>query len=195
MYQQMCGIQPVEQAPGFRQIKLLPKPYGKLTYAKASLFSASGRIESGWEIKVDGELQFIFTIPFNTTATVVLPDALVTEVSIDGNVLGESPFEAVQQGEEVVVSLTAGSYVITYMPTKSYILTYSSENSLRELLSHEEASKHLKELFPELLENPIVMNRFIDSPLRELRYFPPMAKLVTQAKLEQFDQELVLIRQ
>jgi alpha-L-rhamnosidase len=65
VYQQMCGIQPVEQAPGFRQIKLLPKPYGKLTYAKASLFSASGRIESGWEIKVDGDfnlfLRFLST--------------------------------------------------------------------------------------------------------------------------------------
>lgn len=195
MYQQMCGIQPVEQAPGFKQIKFLPKPYGKLTYAKASLFSASGKIESGWEIKEDGELHFNFTVPFNTAATVVLPDASVTDVQINGDRLAQSLFEAVQQGEEVIVSLTPGSYVITYMPTKSYILTYSSENSLRDLLNHEVASMHLKDMFPELLENPIVMNRFINSSLRELGHFPPMAKLVTQEKLEQFDQKLVLIRQ
>lgn len=45
MYRNVCGINPVEEAPGFRKIKLSPQPYGSLKYAKATLNSATGIIE------------------------------------------------------------------------------------------------------------------------------------------------------
>src|SRR5690606_13965852 len=32
MYQYMCGINPVAEAPGYRRIKLAPKPNSKLSY-------------------------------------------------------------------------------------------------------------------------------------------------------------------
>ena len=56
MYRNMCGINPVEHAPGFKQFEVRPDIYGKLTFAKASLKSSMGLIESGWRREADGKL-------------------------------------------------------------------------------------------------------------------------------------------
>jgi alpha-L-rhamnosidase len=196
MYRHMCGINPVEEAPGFRKFKLCPKPYGKLTYAKAKFSSPSGCIESAWELKEDGSLTFTFIVPFNTTAEVVLPDALIENVKVNGELLANNGLKMKQETHDVQCELSAGRYVFQYLPTKSYILTYSTNSSLRELLDNEETKEMVENDLPEIVNSPIVKNgEFIERSLEELIKFPMFTPLASSEKLEQLNKKLVLVRQ
>jgi alpha-L-rhamnosidase len=193
MYQQMCGINPVDEAPGFRKIKFSPKPYGKLTYAKASVFSASGIINSGWEIKEDGSLSFSFTIPFNSTAEVFLPDALLYNIKVNNVGILDSGLEAEQLENNVRCVLAAGNFVFEYMPNKNYILTYSSDSSLKELLENEETKNIIVKQLPGLVEHELIQH-FSESTLRELIGVPLFINIVTPDILNQLDQTLLSVR-
>ncbi|MBN2047541.1 MAG: family 78 glycoside hydrolase catalytic domain [Anaerolineaceae bacterium] len=73
-YEYMCGIQMDPQAPAYRHFFLKPIPGGGLTHARASYRSMYGTIESGWEVTEAG-MKYSFTVPANTSATVVLRGA------------------------------------------------------------------------------------------------------------------------
>lgn len=60
MYRWMCGLNPMEEAPGFAKAKLTPRPGEGLNDAKASVRTASGVYESGWERKADGSIAYRF---------------------------------------------------------------------------------------------------------------------------------------
>lgn len=196
MYRYMCGINPVEDAPGFRKIQLSPKPYGKLTYAKAAFSSPSGLIESGWKLNEDGSLTFTFTVPFNTTAKAVLPDASLKNIKVNGGWLVDRGLNAQTVSQDVVCELVAGTYVFDYIPTKSYILTYSTNNSFKELLSNEETREIVNRELPEIINNPIVNNnQFREQSLREIVKIPLFTALAPTEKLDELDQKLVLVRQ
>ncbi|MBT2725814.1 family 78 glycoside hydrolase catalytic domain [Bacillus sp. ISL-75] len=196
MYRYMCGINPVEEAPGFRKFKLCPKPYGKVTYAKAKFSSPSGDIESGWELKEDGRLTFTFTVPFNTNAEVVLPDASLETIKVNGELLVNRSLKAKQENQDIQCELSAGTYVFDYLPTISYILTYSTNSSLKELLNNEETKEIVKKDFPEIVNNPIVKNdQFVENSLQELINFPLFTSLASSEKLDELNKKLVLVRQ
>jgi alpha-L-rhamnosidase len=125
MYRYMCGINAVEETPGFKEIKLAPKPYGSIKSAKASFNSASGYIGSSWNINKDGSLTFKFTIPFDTRAKVILPDAKVSEVKVNGQPIEKSEHISHQIGNDAVCEITNGTYLFEYVPSKDYILKYS----------------------------------------------------------------------
>jgi alpha-L-rhamnosidase len=196
MYQHMCGINPVEEAPGFRKIKLTPKPYGKLSYAKANVFTASGLIKSDWEIRNDGLLSFTFTIPFNTTAEVVLPDAALNQIKVNGVGLEDAELNAIQQDNHVTCMLTAGEFVFEYMPTKRYTLTYStSHNSIKELLENEAIKQIMIEELPVFFamgeERLQLMH---EATLRQLSEFPMTAPMFSVGVLERLDEKLIHVR-
>jgi alpha-L-rhamnosidase len=111
MYRNMCGINPIEDCPGFRRFKLAPQPNERLKWVKAALDSAAGRIESSWRYEEDG-LHYEFTIPFDCVAEVRLTDAVVNKVTINGNSLADSEFDALQEIDGVAFTLTAGHYNI-----------------------------------------------------------------------------------
>ena len=73
MYNYSIGIQRDEQSPGFRHFVLRPiaDPTGKITWAKGHYDSMYGRIESSWQRGAEG-ISYRFTIPANTTATLLL---------------------------------------------------------------------------------------------------------------------------
>ncbi len=119
MYRNMCGIQPVEDCPGFRRAKLEPQPNGRLTCSKAFLNSAAGRYESSWMLDGDG-LHYAFTIPFDTVAEVKLPDAVIDGITINGKPLSALETDALQELDGVIFTLTAGHYEIHYVPTVDY---------------------------------------------------------------------------
>ena len=74
MYRYMCGINPCEDAPGFRHVLLRPMPDASLSFAHASFRSPVGLYESGWEYEDGGNtLCYSFTIPFGASATLLLP--------------------------------------------------------------------------------------------------------------------------
>jgi alpha-L-rhamnosidase len=113
MYRNMCGINPIEETPGFKKFILKPEVYKKLFYAKASLKSSMGLIESGWNREKDETLIFKVEIPFNTDALLYLPNAE------EKTVKGLEGLKAVQEGSKVKVELEAGNYAFSYLPTMS----------------------------------------------------------------------------
>jgi alpha-L-rhamnosidase len=154
MYRNMCGINPAEEMPGFRKITLKPTPHGSLTYAKANFNSPNGAIVSSWKLSDEGRLSFEFEIPFNTTAELILPDALLENVKISENLLIESEIGGLQVGCNVVCKLTPGSYSFEYMPSKEYRHIYSLDSKLFELMENKEVKEILEEVIPSLASNP-----------------------------------------
>jgi len=75
LYKVVAGINPVIDKPGYKKIKISPKPGGGLSYAKASLKTMYGEVSSQWSIE-DGILSLKVAIPHNTKASIVLPNAL-----------------------------------------------------------------------------------------------------------------------
>lgn len=76
------GIERDERHPGFQHFILRPEPdpTGKMTYARGHLDTRYGRIESSWQKLADGSVSFIFTIPANTSATLLLPGKAPVEL-------------------------------------------------------------------------------------------------------------------
>ena len=122
MYRVVAGIEIDEKAPGYKHILIRPQPGGELNYAKASVESVYGHVESGWKI-VDGKMKLRVEVPPNTTATVRLPKAKLEEVSEGGKPLsGREEFRGVKQAQDyVVVEVGSGSYefVSSYVPAKT----------------------------------------------------------------------------
>ena len=83
LYQCVAGINPVEEAPGFKRILLRPLPNSQLLYARAALDTPYGTVRSGW--RLEGKtIELTFEIPFNATAEIVLPDAQGAQVLENG---------------------------------------------------------------------------------------------------------------
>jgi alpha-L-rhamnosidase len=151
MYRNMCGINPVEEAPGFKKIILKPEVYGKLFFAKASLKSSMGMVESGWSREKDGTLTVKAVVPFNSEAVLYLPEAELTSVKELENKTDLKHLKAVQEGMKVKLELTAGSYSFSYTPTRSFELQYSIDSPLAELLTVPETRKVISELVPQII--------------------------------------------
>lgn len=73
MYRVIAGINPVEDAPGYRKIVIKPQPGGKLTYCKAALQTQYGKISVDWHIE-GGKFILDVVVPPNTTADIEVPD-------------------------------------------------------------------------------------------------------------------------
>jgi alpha-L-rhamnosidase len=114
MYRDMCGLNPSsgeDGVTGFRHARIAPKPDKSLQWARERYRSAAGFYESGWRIDEAGHLTIEIAIPFNASARVVLPDAQMGEVSINGHQLHEGE----QIGDSVELTLGAGCHKIEYL--------------------------------------------------------------------------------
>lgn len=186
MYRYMCGINPVETAPGFREILFTPQLDGRLKYAKASLNSATGRIETSWTINNDESCTFTFRIPFNTEATVILPDAIAEKVTVKNGGQSIIELDLAQNGENVEGQLIPGEYVFEYIPTKTYIKTFNHSSPVRDIISNHETRSYFTEFFPEIYENDLIFERIIDKNLNELLEDYLLSEIVTREKLSMF---------
>jgi alpha-L-rhamnosidase len=72
MYRTVAGIDLDESAPGYKTVVIRPIVGGGLSWAKASLDSLRGPIESGWKLH-DGSFELTIRIPANSTAKVYVP--------------------------------------------------------------------------------------------------------------------------
>lgn len=72
LYEDLAGIKPDENNPGFKHIIMKPTVINDLQFVKASHKSPYGLIKSAWEINGD-VFNWEITIPANTTATVYVP--------------------------------------------------------------------------------------------------------------------------
>lgn len=67
MYETVCGIRYVKDAPGYREIEFNPIIDSRLSWAKASIETLYGRVSSSWE-RENGRIKLKFTVPANTKA-------------------------------------------------------------------------------------------------------------------------------
>lgn len=76
------GIARDEESPGFKHFYLCPEvdPSNSITYASGHFESPYGRIESSW--RKDGDkIKYRFTVPANTSATLVIDGKKIKELS------------------------------------------------------------------------------------------------------------------
>lgn len=111
MYRNMCGINPLEEYPGYRKIRLAPQPDNRLQYAKASLNTAVGLYESSWSYKENG-LYYQFTIPFHAQADLLLMNAEAKNVTVNGKSLESGGFSYTQTVRDLQIPLKAGKYEV-----------------------------------------------------------------------------------
>jgi alpha-L-rhamnosidase len=187
MYRYVAGINPVEDKPGFRHINLTPMPDYRLKYAKAEYNSAVGTYESQWEIAEEGQLKFKFVIPFNATAALVLPDAKLDNIKVNGKLLKDAELKSNQKNQNVEVELTSGSYEFIYLPEVPYIKYYSVDTTLGDLAVNEEVKKIVEENLPMLMAKDAI-ERDGHKSLRELSFAP--FSPVTKEILEELDKRL-----
>lgn len=112
LYSYVCGINPVEDAPGFRRARIQPMPHIRLQHAGAELLTPAGKYACHWQI--DGETITVeVTIPCNAAAVIHLPDAEGTDIFENGTSIGQIP----------VVERSSGHWVYTYRYSGNSILS------------------------------------------------------------------------
>ena len=72
MYRTMAGIRP-GAAGGYRKFVLAPRADRRVGFCSAKYRTAHGVVESAWKYDADGVLNWRFTVPAGTSATVKLP--------------------------------------------------------------------------------------------------------------------------
>jgi alpha-L-rhamnosidase len=71
MHRVIGGIAPAE--PGYRTVRVAPRPGGGITWARASLETRHGAVRVEWHV-TDGELEVEVDVPDGVTAEIDLPD-------------------------------------------------------------------------------------------------------------------------
>ncbi len=145
LYRNVCGITPLEEEPGFKRFIIQPQIYGALGHVRASLDSAMGYIESSWTLN-EGIIEVNVSIPFNTSAIVILPSAKLTEV--DGV---EYVMEPQEKGDSVQVKVGPGLYSFKYRASKDYEITYSLKSPLWFLKANKTTREILLKHMPHML--------------------------------------------
>ena len=176
----VCGLNPVFSAPGFKKACIKPQPYGYLDAASIRYQSASGTYLSSWKFLADGQLQFEFMIPFDCTAEIVIPDAVLENIGISGN----PPLDQQQKGSSVVLTVEAGSLGVTYRPSADYTPHLSIDSPLQDILAHEQGRQIFEQYLPDYLEHmqrmPDQLERNLSLPMKADPVFGPAARLTAQ---------------
>ena len=77
LYGTVAGIRPDEEQPGYRHIHIKPMPDSRLSWARAELDTAYGRIKSGWERCAEG-YKISVSIPNGATADITIGEQVYT---------------------------------------------------------------------------------------------------------------------
>lgn len=181
MFRNMAGINPVEEKPGFKKFRIAPMPNYQITRTDARLRSASGLIESSWEIE-GKQLRFRFSVPFDTEAEIVLPDApldVIRKAAADVE-------EIRQDGKNVVIRAGAGNYEFCYEPSTPYRKIYSLDSSWEELKANPKTWEILEREY-KLEKIPFEKEL---CTLEELTWAPFTGLGVTKEKREKLDRLL-----
>ena len=146
IYRNVCGLKPVESAPGFKEFIIRPEVNGKFAFAEASLSSPMGWIRSRWEVREQGEVRMEITVPFNAKARVILDGALPE--SVKG---ADVPVKALGNGAEL--TLATGNHTIVWAGKTSIELAYTLDTPLWELKNKGETRQVLLKYFPHFVND------------------------------------------
>ena len=75
------GITVDEDGAGYEKITVAPNPDKRLGFAKGSIESRQGKIQSYWRYLPDGRVRYEITVPAGTKAAVRLPGKQTVSVS------------------------------------------------------------------------------------------------------------------
>lgn len=156
-------------------------PNYQITRTDARLRSASGLIESSWEIE-GKQLRFRFSVPFDTEAEIVLPDApldVIRKAAADVE-------EIRRDGKNVVIRAGAGNYEFCYEPSTPYRKIYSLDSSWEELKANPKTWEILEREY-KLEKIPFEKEL---CTLEELTWAPFTGLGVTKEKREKLDRLL-----
>ena len=73
MYGKICGVEIAEGGAGYSKITLAPKPTRRLGFARCSIDTVRGKLESAWYYTGD-MINLEFTVPDGSEACITLPD-------------------------------------------------------------------------------------------------------------------------
>jgi alpha-L-rhamnosidase len=111
LYENLAGIKPDPEQPGFKHIIMRPEPVGDLQFVKASHRSPYGLIASDWQ-KQNGVFRWSITVPVNTTAIVYVPAKTAESVTESGKPAAQArgvQFISTEQGR-AVFKVGSGQY-------------------------------------------------------------------------------------
>lgn len=109
-YEDVAGIRPDPQHPGFKRVLFEPRMTGCLQWAEGRVDTPYGEVRSCWKRDAQG-LEWRIAIPANASGRVVLP--LRGEVSVNGEGIAECRGVVPVAGTDGTYLFQAGDYVIT----------------------------------------------------------------------------------
>lgn len=193
MYRKVAGLAPDDREPGYKRVRIEPTfRGGGLTYARASYESMYGLIESGWTLKGDrAEIQV--TLPANTSASILLPGAILSDVRAGEQSLAEAEgiLSFTQTEDGVSIEAGSGAYLFTYSRPEFSYKTYSPQMRMGELIDWEPARQVLEHHVPGISDK---LGFFRGSTLM-MAADGPMGSLIPKEKYDQIAEELTAIRE
>ena len=109
LYKNIAGINPDPAQPGYKHIIIAPRPGGNTHWAKGSLRTQYGLVESSWNRETN---RFEISVPPNTRGTVRLPGARIAAVTESGKPVQnvEGIHKAEEREEALFLELGSGHY-------------------------------------------------------------------------------------
>jgi len=107
LYEDLAGIKPGSDVPGFKHVVMKPYPVPGLDHVKAGHRSPNGWIRSEWT-KEANSFEWKVTIPFNNSATLHIPVSKGETLFMDGEPLDDT--DGSLAGDRFMVELGSGSY-------------------------------------------------------------------------------------
>lgn len=152
LYKDVAGLKTSEQFAGFKHAVIEPKPNYRIDTVDMHLDTVSGEYRSYWKILPNGQLKLKYKIPFNCSATLILPHAPnENEIKISGQVREFSHF-----GSSLKVELDAGDYIFQYTPIVDYLGRCDISMSIKELKSIGLANEILNKYIPDVINLPFI---------------------------------------
>lgn len=153
LFKHCAGIQPREEAPGFRKAKIAPQLNWYLRKVSASYQSQAGTYSVQWELIDSNHVTINVEVPFNCQAVLMLPNADLSMIKNKDNPI----FEHIE-GEACL--LHPGKYSVTYETTKNFRKIYNTYSPIKELLYHSAIKKFLEQNSPTILQVPVEMRHY-----------------------------------
>ncbi len=136
----VCGLNPCEEAPGFRKARIAPKPFGYLQHAGIRYQSVAGEYVSAWEMRGDGQIRFDFTIPYDCEAVIELADATLDTLTLSGT----QPVSMKAVEGKVWLTVAAGSLTVIQKPTANRLPHLELTSTLQSVLDNPQGREVLE---------------------------------------------------
>jgi alpha-L-rhamnosidase len=110
-YENLAGLKPDPVAPGFKKILLQPDFIEGLDFVRGSYHAVYGTIKSHWTRKGEN-IEWLITIPANTSAEIRIPVTTAREVTESGQALSKAyGINRIKKaGQYLYLELGSGNY-------------------------------------------------------------------------------------